>query len=111
MAATELTSTLITTSGVAYSLASANADGNYFKNNGYTFFVVSNGGSSAITVTIDSKATCNFGGDHDIEVSVGEGATKIIGPFNVARFNDAEGEVNVSYSDVTSVTVGVWRLY
>jgi len=111
MAATELTVNLITTSGVAYSLISANADGNYFDNNGYTFFVISNGGGSPITVTIDSKATCNFGVDHDIEVSVGAGATKIIGPFNVARFNDAEGEVNVTYSDVSSVTVGVWRLY
>lgn len=71
---------------------------------------VNNGGGSPINVTIDCPGTCNFGAAnnaaHDAIHSVTNGTVKII-PINDSRFRDANGDVNISYSSVTSVTVAV----
>jgi hypothetical protein len=105
----DLTIQKIDQTGIAPSFVAADAGGDTFSNDGRTFLHVKNGGGSAITVTIDSVAPCNYGFDHDLQVTVNAGAEQIIGPFEPKRFN-TDGKVSVSYSDVTSVTVAAFRL-
>ena len=81
-----------------------------------TFLYVNNAGGSSITVTITAQATSrdvpglgpmtkpNAGG------AVTNGTIKLFGPFPAEAFNNASGQVAVSYSGVTSVTVAVLRL-
>lgn len=105
-----LTVTQITRSGVLESLTAASSTGDSFPNDGNTFLVVKNGGASAITVTIATPAKV-WGIDiAELSISVGAGATMFIGPFPEPVFNDANGRVNVSYSAVTSVSVGAFAL-
>ena len=47
----------------------------------------------------------------DVAVSVSNGSEKVIGPFPAGLFQDATtGLANVTYSGVSSVTVGAFRL-
>jgi hypothetical protein len=87
------------------------ASSDSFQNNGARILHVKNASGGSINVTIDdpnsatpSNAT-SF--NPDVVVAVAAGAEKYIGPFPPARFNDANGFVNVSYSAITSVTAEV----
>jgi hypothetical protein len=92
-------------SGQAVTFTAASATGDSFTNNGMTLFKVKNGGVSSITVTINSQKQCNYGFDHDISVTVAAGEEKVIGTFPRERFSDDSNNVQITYSDVTSVTV------
>ena len=103
------------TSNFTVSLAAAAVSGDAYVNDGRTFLVVTNGGGSPITVTVvvqrTSVAVPGLGNVTfaSIPVSVTNGTTKWIavpsGPYN-----DANGRVSVTYSAVTSVTVGAVRM-
>jgi hypothetical protein len=103
----ELTVQQATSEGIIPTFTAASAEGDVFTNNGKTYIHVKNDGASSIDVTIEAQRLCNFGELHNEVVSVGAGSEKIIGPFNPLQFNDATGKVNISYSDVTNVTVAV----
>lgn len=94
-----------TVSGKAVTYSAAAVGGDSFANNGMTLLHVKNGGASAVTVTVNSQKTCNYGFDHDITVSVAAGEERVIGTFNRERFSDNDGNVQVTYSGVTVVTV------
>jgi len=97
----------ISLTGLDPQFENAVADGNYFpltKGN-RTFFVAKNGGASPVTVTIDSQKACNQGGDHDGGGSVPAGGERWFGPLETERFKDTSGNCQITYSDVTSVTV------
>lgn len=92
----------------------ASVSGDTFVNDGCTFLVVTNGGGAPITVTVAVQranvkvpdlGTVTFAA---IPVSVTNGTTKWIavpkGPYN-----DANGRVVVTYSAITSVTVGAFK--
>lgn len=100
-----LTVQKLTSAGVTPTFGAADVTGDKFANNGRQFLVVKNGGAASTTVTINSQKKCDQGFDHDLEVSVAASAEKWIGPFDPNRFNDGSGDVNVAYSEVTSVTV------
>jgi len=97
--------------GTAITFTAAAGGGDKFANSGSQRLLVRNDDASPVTVTIDAPGTCNFGAAanaaHDLAVSVAAGAEKWIGPFDVSRFNDSNGFVNISYSGVTSLTVAV----
>jgi hypothetical protein len=105
MAQLTVQKTLLTGITPIYNVAAVGGD--TFLNNGRTFLNIKNGGGSAITVTIDSKALSNFGTDVDIIVSIPSGSEKIIGEFDPSRFNSDLGIANIAYSAVASVTVAV----
>lgn len=108
--ASALTVQNIVLTGLTPSYVAADATGNYFANQtGRVFLHVKNGGGASINVTVDSQELCSFGFDHNVVVSVPDAAERMIGPFTTARWNDANGRVNISYSAVTSVTVGVFQ--
>lgn len=107
MAASEIISQECTSAGLEVTFESANADGNYFTNNGRKVLRVKNGGGADITITVDSPTECDQGFTHDVEVTVTASEERDIGPFKTTRFNDSNGRVNITYSGVTSVTVAV----
>ena len=111
MAATALNRQTIVGTGLVPSLVAANVDGNFVSNlvaaEEKTFLVVNNGGGSPITVTIDSQVNCDQGFDHDLAVAVTNGTEAWIGPLSKDRYNDSAGLIQISYSAITSVTVGV----
>lgn len=105
-----LTSQSASAAGTQLSYASAAGGGDTFANSGKEFIHVKNGSGSPITVTIAAQHACSFGvtnAAHDLTVTVGAGADKMIGPFDKDRFNDTDGLVHVGYSLATSVTVAV----
>lgn len=110
-----LTKTVPALSGTVPTSASAAGGGDQAANpKGKLYLRVTNGGGSSITVTLTAAITTRpsdgtfpattFGNQ---AVVVANGATKIIGPIPPA-FNDGNGNVQITYSAVTSVTVEAW---
>jgi hypothetical protein len=102
-----LTAQKASLAGTTPSFASAAGGGDEFLNDGDTVIHVKNGSGGSINVTVNSQTPCSQGFDHDLVVAVGAGAEKIIGPFAKARFDDANGKVQLTYSGVTSLTLAV----
>lgn len=95
--------------GASLSLAAASAGGDQFANSGVEYFQILNSHATAPrTVTFDSPQACDFGlsanAAHDRAIVVpgvsGAPANRVVvGPFPVERFNDANGNIQVTYSD------------
>lgn len=82
---------------------------NTFANSGKEFLQITNGGATGLTVTVVSPVKCNHGFTHDITVTISAGATKMIGEFPTARFNNSSGVVTFNCSATTSVTALVLK--
>lgn len=109
MARTELTVQEFDVDGLDESLESANADGEYFSNDGGVFLYVKNGSGSPITLTAQTPAEI---GGLDIEEKtyvIGAGENGFWGFFNPAMFNQSNGTVYIDFSDVTSLTIGAFK--
>jgi outer membrane receptor for ferrienterochelin and colicin len=92
-------------------LVAATATGDKFDNDGKTFLKVANGGGAPITVTIVGQKTLPLGTSASKAIAVTNGETWVIGPFPVGIFNtDGANEVEVTYSAVTTVTVGAFSV-
>lgn len=100
----------VSLTGSAPNMQAASAGGDTFANDGNTLLRVTNGGTGAITVTVTAVQPCNQGVLHNAVANVAAGATADIGPFAPPRFNDSTGSAAVTYSGVTTVTVGAVRL-
>lgn len=100
----------VTLNGLGPSFVAASVGGDEFINTGRVMLYVKNGGASAVDVTINSQTQCNYGFDHDVVVSIPAGGERIVGPFPKTRFDDANGKVQIAYSDVTSITVAAIEL-
>lgn len=70
---------------------------------------VLNGSGGSINVTVDSVTLSNYGADADLVVAVAAGVRKKIGPLHAQRFAGTDGLVAITYSAVTTVTVGAFR--
>ena len=94
-----LTTTKMAVTGIDPSsyLTAAAGGGDTFVNDGNTFFHALNSDASSTNIT--------FGAPVDVVVAVPASGRRLIGPFSTARFNDSSGNVQVSYSSVTSLTV------
>lgn len=99
--------------GPSTAMVAAAGGGDTFQNTGKEYFLIRNADAAPHDVTFDSPGTCDFAAAanaaHDNVVTVPAGEQRIIGPFPVTRFNDGNGNVSVTYSAVTSVTVAVIR--
>lgn len=97
-------------------MAAAAGGGDSFLNTGKEYLEVLNGSGGSITVTISSNgagAKCSFGvagTQHDKTLVLAAGKRGRIGGLPPAQFNDANGRAQVSYSGVTSLTVGAFAL-
>lgn len=81
-----------------------------FANDGRTYLHVKNGGGSPSTVTIVTQYTAGGLALADQAVSVTNAQERVIGPFPTDLYNDANGDVTVTYSPTTSVTAGAFKL-
>lgn len=97
--------------GAAVTYQAANGGGDKFANTGRERLHVRNGGVGSITAHVTKQATCNFGVVHSTDTgddyTIGAGSDKILPALDPARYNDGSGFVNITYTGVTSVTVGV----
>jgi len=97
-------------------LVAATGGGDSFLGTGKEIFVVNNASGGSVTVTFSTvvaSAPDNWGvinAAHDLVQSVAAGKIAILGPVLLQRFRDANGNIQVTYSAVTSVTVGVFSV-
>lgn len=109
MAASALTPVQVTRAGIADTLGAANVDGNFFTNTGKEWIEILNGSGGSINIifaaVVDGVTVTAFR-----TIAVGAGARKKIGPFTPTIYNDASNYVQITYSAVTTVTVGVFYL-
>lgn len=102
--------------GLLGSYVAASGGGDVVDNDGQTFLHVKNGGGGSINVTVAAQVaafqTPGMGPmtKANIVVAVANGAEKFIGPFAKQAFNTAAGQVAITYSGVTSVTIAAVRL-
>lgn len=107
-----LTLNTVAITGTDETLVAAAVGGDAIPNDaGKSYLIVNNGSGSSITVTIDAVNTNAPTGltFTDPTVTVAAGVRKIIGPFSPSYFNDTNNRVNVTYSAVTTVTVGAFK--
>lgn len=101
----------IAPAGLADALAAAAGGGDTFRPDDGTFLRVNNGGGSPVTVTVVTPETSHGLAIADLAVVVPAGASRMIGPFPSHLFADpTTGLASVTYSGVTSVTVGAFKL-
>lgn len=105
-----LTVTDLVATGITYTLAAAAVGGDEFSNSGKEFVIIANASVGSITVTIVTQQTFSGLALADQTVAVGAGVTKLIGPFPTQLYNDANARVQLTYSGVTTLTVGAFRL-
>jgi len=107
----ELTLQQITEAGGSVTYSAAAGGGDTADNGGSTFLNIKNAGEAAITVTITAQTTSvdsNIYGDltkANASIVVEGVAEAFIGPFKPSAFNDGNGEIAITYSGVTSVTI------
>lgn len=110
MAATVLTVTDISRSGIVPTLVAANADGHLLPNTGCEFVMITNGDaaphtiSAAITKPVDGVMPAAK------QITVAAGATKLFGPFKPEEYNNGAAQVALSFDAVTSLTIQALRL-
>jgi hypothetical protein len=109
MAATQITVQNITkATSLTPSFEAANADGNYFKNTGKIFVYAKNANVGASrTITIASQVECNQGSTHNVTITVPASSEEMCGSFDVNRFNDSDGYVQMTYDDEADLTLAV----
>ena len=93
--------------GVAMSLVAATAGGDLCPQAKRILLMIVNGGASPCNATVHGQnAACGDPSAHDEVTTVPAGATKIIGPFNRAMYNDSADKLEIKYDQVSSVTIG-----
>ena len=101
-------------SGKTLTFGSADVAGDVFDNSGSTLLYVKNEDISSHDVTLELQKNIEIEGLSltitDPVVTVPTTDEKIIGPFPKGWFDDSNGQVNVSYDDITSVTVAVLEI-
>lgn len=89
----------------------AAAGGDQFVNDGRTVIHVKNTNAATRTVTVNSQRLCDQGFDHDIALVVpATTGDEFLGPFPTERFNDVNGMVQLTYSAVLNLSIGVFQL-
>lgn len=96
-----------TTNGVNIAGVAAAGGGDSFPNTGKEVVYIKNGGGSGITLTVVTPVTIDGLAVADLTATIGAGESRIIGPFPPAYYSDGSGNVGLTYSAVTTVTVGV----
>ncbi len=99
----------MTQAGVVPTFNTAAGGGDTFAGTGQESVHIINGSGGSINVTFVAQNACSHGTVHDRVVAVAAGAQKVVTGLSKGQFNDASGNVNITYSGVTSLTVAVYR--
>ena len=105
-----LTVEKIVRAGVVPSLVAASGGGDEFANNGREFLYVKNDDAAGKDLTFDIQVTVDEQTVTDRQVTVAAGTVRLIGPFPPQVYNDANGRLQITYSAVTSLTIGVLKV-
>lgn len=109
--ATTLTLNTISTAGTNETLVAADVTGNNVPNtNGRSFVIINNGGGSSINATITATVTLPGVTVSGPVIAIAAGVRKMIDLPSTSYVNDANGNVLVTCSSVTSVTIGAFEL-
>jgi hypothetical protein len=95
---------------ISSGLTAASSGGDQFANTEREQLIVKNADASSKDVTFVSQQTVDGQAVADKTVTVAAGDTMAFGPFPAGTFNDAGGNLQVTYSAVTSVTVKVIKI-
>ena len=103
--------------GTTINTVAATAGGDEFLNSGLEFFYIQNDHSSAAyNITVVAQVTNihhqQFGTvvKENVVKAVAAGTKAFIGPFKQSAFNDSDNKVQITYSAVTDLKVGVFYL-
>jgi hypothetical protein len=77
---------------------------------GVPHFIHVKNGATDCTLTIDSQVNCNQGVDHDTGGLCSANEERIYAPISAARYKDSSGNVQLSFDDVTNVTIAVIKM-
>lgn len=102
-----ITPQAVAASGTALTLAAASGGGDTVTNARAATLVVKNGDSASHSVTFTGVVECTQGGLHDVTVAVAAGNTEHI-PVPSQAIDPATGDAAITWSAVTSVTVGAY---
>lgn len=86
----------------------AGVAGDYIQNNGEhkgRIFLLCKNGATVADVTFTSVTDCDQEANHDVVHTATANETTMVGPFSPTRFNDGDGRVQLTYSNVTTITV------
>ncbi len=99
-------------SGLTPAYVAATVSGDDFVPDRFTFLHVKNGAGSSMTVTVITQPTDALGNIiADNIITVPATAEKFIGPFPYTTYADAAtGLASITYSSVTTVTIGCFQL-
>lgn len=90
--------------------ANAAAGGDQFLNDGRTILYFKNTNATTRTITIATAGVVAGLPIDDVAFTVAQNEVRIIGPFSPRYFNDANGYIQLTYSDVvTLLTVAAIR--
>lgn len=110
--ATLTVQTLVRNGSFVGTFAAAAGGGDVFPNDGQTVVVVQNASGGSLNVTAaKAAASLDMGSKRgalplsDLVVAVAPGAKVVMGPFAPDFFNNGSGQVALTYSGVTSLTV------
>jgi len=98
----------IARAGITPAYVAAAGGGDAFANSGKELIHIKNGGST-MTLTIVTQATQDGLAVADRAVVVTGGEERVIGPFPASIYNDGTGKVQLTYSAVTTVTIGIFN--
>lgn len=106
----DLAAQQIVGTGLEATYAAADESGDSVPAGTLHFLHVKNGGGAPVTVTVVTAKTVAGLGVDDQEVVVTDAEERFIGPLTPALYADANGDVEVLYSAVDTVTVAVLSL-
>jgi hypothetical protein len=113
---TTINSTTTVATGVVLNALAAvdNTNGNQFANTGREMIEIANTNGPTLTVTIITAGVYTVGTTDyavaDINATINNAQTKIFGPFDTTLFNDANNNVQITYSAGANVTQRVITL-
>jgi len=82
-----------------------------FANDGRTFMIIRNGDGSSKTCTITSAGTTQGRAIADDVITIGATTgEQMVGPWPRSIYNAADGNIDITWSATTSVTVAVFNL-
>ncbi|MGW3674635.1 hypothetical protein [Streptomyces sp. NPDC005166] len=99
----------VTTAGLAPTYTSASAGGDQAPVGGGYFLEVRNGGGASITVTVVTPGTYKGFAIADAALVIPAAGSGVI-PLDSVYRNPSTGRADITYSAVTSVTVGVLQV-